>query len=163
MTIVNPFIDMSPVDPVPNMPLECDVLPEDGTQPIPSEEKADLEGDEKQSPVCEENELADLTWIKTDKTNENVLVASGHDVRSRSAELAGRIDEEASTSTLRVSKIRAGKTSSYYTPDTRERKQNEILKSLRLKQCEYFNLSLKFRAYLSIPGQYIKAKNKAKT
>lgn len=142
---------MSPVDPVPNMPLESDVLPEDGSQPIHSEEKADLESDEKQSPACEETELADLTWMKTDKTNENVLVASGHDVRSRSAELAGWIDDEASTSTLRTSKIRAGKTSSYYTPDQR---QNEILKSLRLKQCEYFSLSLKIRAYLSIPGQY---------
>lgn len=145
---------MSPVDPVPNMPLECDVLHEDGSQPIHSEEKADLESDEKQSPACEETELADLTWMKTDKTNENVLVASGHDVRSRSAELAGWIDDEASTSTLRTSKIRAGKTSSYYTPDTRERRQNEILKSLHLKQCEYFNLSLQIRAYLSIPGQY---------
>lgn len=142
------------MDPVPNMPLECDVLPEDGSQPIHSEEKADLESDEKQSPACEEIELADLTWMKTDKTNENVLVASGHDVRSRSAELAGWIDDEASTSTLRTSKMRAGKTSSYYTPDTRERRQNEILKSLRLKQCENFNLSLKIRGYLSIPGQY---------
>lgn len=152
MSIVNPFIDMSPVDLGPNMPLECDLLPEDTSQQIPSEEKADLEGDEKQSPVCEETELADLTWMKTDKTNENVLVASGHDVRSRSAELAGWIDDEPSTSTLRVSKIRTGKTSSYYTPDTREQRQNEILKSLRLKQCQYFNLSLKIRAYLSIPG-----------
>lgn len=151
---------MSPVDPVPNMPLECDLLPEDGTQPIPSEEKADLEGDEKQSPACEETELADLTWMKTDKTNENVLVASGHDVRSRSAELAGWIDEEASTSTLRLSKIRASKTSSYYTPDTRERRQNEILKSLRLKQCEYFNLSLKVRAHFCIPGQCLKLKTR---
>lgn len=155
MSIVNPFIDLSPVDPVPNMPLECDILPDDVSQPIPSEEKADLEGDEKQSPVCEETELADLTWMKTDKTNENVLVASGHDVRSRSAELAGWIDDEASTSTLRMSKIRAGKTSSYYTPDTRERRQNEILKSLRLKQCQYFNLSLKIRKYLSIPSTYM--------
>lgn len=152
MSIVNPFIDLSPVDPVPNMPLECDLLPEDASQPIPSEEKADFEGDEKQSPACEETELADLTWMKTDKTNENVLVASGHDVRSRSAELAGWIDEEASTSTLRMSKIRAGKTSGYYTPDTRERRQNEIMKSLRLKQCQYFNLSSKIRTYLSIPG-----------
>jgi hypothetical protein len=110
------------------MPLECDLLPEDASQPIPSEEKADFEGD------------------------ENVLVASGHDVRSRSAELAGWIDDEASTSTLRMSKIRSGKTSGYYTPDTRERRQNEILKSLRLKQCQYFNLSSKIRDYLSIPG-----------
>lgn len=149
---MNPFIDLSPVDPVPNMPLECDLLPEDIGQSIPSEEKADLEGDEKQSPACEETELADLTWMKTDKTNENVLVASGHDVRSRSADLSGWVDDEASTSTLRMSKMRAGKTSSYYTPDTREQRQNTILKSLRLKQCEYFNLSIKIRAYLSIPG-----------
>ncbi|KAF0766521.1 neuralized-like protein 4 isoform X1 [Aphis craccivora] len=154
VSIVNPFIDMSPVDPVPNMPMECDVLPEDASQPIPSEEKADFEGDEKQSPACEETELADLTWMKTDKTNENVLVASGHDVRSRSAELAGWIDDEASTSTLRMSTIRVGKTSGYYTPDTRERRQNEILKSLRLKQCQYFNLSSKIRAYLSIPDVF---------
>jgi len=143
---------MSPVDPIPNMSLECDLLPDDAGQPIQSEEKADLEGDEKQSPVCEESELADLTWMKTDKTNENVLVASGHDVRSRSAELVGWIDDETSTSTLRMSKMRTGKTSSYYTPDTRERRQNEILKSVRLKQCQYFNLSLKIRIYLSIPG-----------
>lgn len=134
------------------MSLECDLLPDDAGQPMPSEEKADLEGDEKQSPVCEESELADLTWMKTDKTNENVLVASGHDVRSRSAELVGWIDDETSTSTLRMSKMRTGKTSSYYTPDTRERRQNEILKSVRLKQCQYFNLSLKIRTYLSIPG-----------
>jgi len=145
---------MSPVDPVPNMSLECELLPDDTGQPIPSEEKAEFEGDEKQSPVCEETELADLTWMKTDKTNENVLVASGHDVRSRSAELVSWIDDEtsSSTSTLRMSKMRSGKTSGYYTPDTRERRQNEILKSIRLKQCQYFNLSLKIRTYLSIPG-----------
>jgi len=134
------------------MSLEYDLLPDDVGQPIPSEEKADLEGDEKQSPAYEESELADLTWMKTDKTNENVLVASGHDIRSRSAELVGWIDDETSTSTLRMSKMRTGKTSSYYTPDTRERRQNEILKSVRLKQCQYFNLSLKIRKYLSIPG-----------
>lgn len=144
---------MSPVDPIPNMSLECDLLPDDIAQPMPSEEKADLEDDEKQrSLVCDETELADLTWMKTDKTNENVLVASGHDVRSRSAELVGRIDDETSTSTLRMSKMRTGKTSNYYTPDTRERRQNDILKSLCLKQCQHFNLSLKIRTFLSIPG-----------
>lgn len=145
---------MSPVDIIPNMPLENDLLTDDVGQPVPSEEKADLEGDEKQSPAQEETDLADLTWMKTDKTNENVLVASGHDVRSRSAELSGWIDEEASTSSLKRSKIRSGKASNYYKLDTKERKQNEILKVLRLNQCQYFNLSLKLKAYLSIPSSY---------